>query len=320
MSFAGEVKEELLAHEGKARHCKLAELAALFVNGGQIIPEENNRVILKFSTENLTVAKKYSMLVKKVFGFPMECSVRSSGKEKNNHQYCISVLEQSDVKKMMKALKILDEGGNWILGNSIVNGLLVQETCCKRAFIRGMFLAAGSVTNPSRGYHFEIVAGSKSRAQDLQRIICAFAVDAKITTRKKNYIVYIKEGSQIVDVLNIMGAHVALMKLENVRILKEMRNSINRQVNCETANIQKVVSAATKQTDDIYYIKEQVGFGRLSEGLAAVAQLRVEHPEASLKELGEMLNPPIGKSGVNHRLRKLSEFARELRQHKEEKL
>ena len=146
-----------------------------------------------------------------------------------------------------------------------------------------------------------------------------FGVDAKIVQRKKHFVVYLKEGSQIVDILNVMGAHVSLMELENVRILKEMRNSVNRKVNCETANIHKTVSAAVRQIEDIRYIQQKIGFEQLSEGLAEIARLRLEQPEATLKELGMMLSAPVGKSGVNHRLRKLSDIAEKLRDNEEEK-
>ena len=147
----------------------------------------------------------------------------------------------------------------------------------------------------------------------MKKIMGIFGLQAKIVGRKKNCIVYLKEGASIVDFLNVIGAHVALMEFENVRILKEMRNSINRQVNCETANIKKTVSAASRQTADIQYIHDTIGIGNLSENLSQIAKLRLENPEVTLKELGEMLEPPIGKSGVNHRLRKLSEIANELR-------
>ena len=138
--------------------------------------------------------------------------------------------------------------------------------------------------------------------------------------RKKNHIVYIKEGAQIVDMLNVMEAHVALMNFENIRIVKEMRNSVNRQVNCETANLNKTVSAAVKQIEDIQFIKATIGFDQLPESLTEIAKLRLEQPSATLKELGQMLTPSVGKSGVNHRLRKLSLIAEELREHKEERL
>lgn len=174
------------------------------------------------------------------------------------------------------------------------------------------------MSDPEKTYHFEIVVSAEEKAIQLKEILDTFSIDAKIVLRKKNYVVYIKEGSQIVDILNVMEAHVSLMNLENVRILKEMRNSINRQVNCETANINKTVIAATKQIDDIIYIKDNVGFGNLSDNLKEMAMLRIEHPDASLKELGLLISPPIGKSGVNHRLRKLSIIADHLREQKED--
>ena len=159
----------------------------------------------------------------------------------------------------------------------------------------------------------EIAAGDRDHAARILEIMGIFGIEAKTIERKHNFVVYMKEGAAIVDFLNVVGAHKALMEFENVRILKEMRNSINRQVNCETANIKKTVSAAARQTEDIRYIHDTIGFGNLSENLSQIAKLRLENPDVSLKELGQMLEPPIGKSGVNHRLRKLSEMAQGLR-------
>ena len=175
------------------------------------------------------------------------------------------------------------------------------------------------MSDPEKTYHFEIIMTTEKKAEQLKEVIRFFGVDAKVVIRKKYYVVYVKDGSQIVDILNIMEAHKALMDLENVRILKEMRNSINRKVNCETANINKTVTAASKQLEDILYIQETIGFGNLTPGLQEIARLRMEQPDASLKELGSMLSKPIGKSGVNHRLRKLSNIADDLREQKEEK-
>ena len=174
-------------------------------------------------------------------------------------------------------------------------------------------MAGGSMSDPSKTYHFEIVCMNEEKARQIQSIMNVFELDAKIIMRKKYFVVYIKEGTQIVDMLNIMEAHISLMELENIRILKEMRNSINRRVNCETANINKTVSAAVKQVEDIQYIKNTVGFRDLSDGLVEIANLRLEYPDASLVELGRMLSTPVGKSGVNHRLKKLSDRACELR-------
>lgn len=299
MSFAGKVKDELLEQTGKAKHCQIAEIAALFSVCGQIIMEENGSYVVKFMTENLTVAKKYYILIKKAFHVVPDISVRG------HHQYVLYLLSEPDTEMFMKAIRVFD-------GALPVSEALIQRQCCKRAFLRGLFLASGSVTNPNSGYHLELVTGSYHCATRIQEIIGVFGPEAKIVERKRNYIVYMKEGAGIVDFLNVIGAHVALMEFENVRILKEMRNSINRQVNCEAANIKKTVSAASRQMEDIRYIHNTIGFGNLSENLADIARLRLENPEVSLKELGEMLNPPLGKSGVNHRLRKLSDIAESL--------
>lgn len=189
---------------------------------------------------------------------------------------------------------------------------LLERNCCKRAFLRGAFLASGSISDPQKSYHFEIVCQEQPQAQLLQELYRAFELDAKIVQRKKYYIVYLKEGAQIVDALNVMGAYVALMNLENVRIFKEMRGSVNRIVNCETANINKVVGAACRQVEDIRYIQSRVGLDELPPALREMALIRLEYPDSSLKELGELCDPPVGKSGVNHRLRKLGEIAKKL--------
>lgn len=300
MSFAGKVKQELLEQTGKSRHCQIAELAALFSSYGQVVMEEDGDYTIKFATENLTVWKKCYILVKKAFHTVPDLSIRG------HHQFLLYILDDEDAMAFVKEIQVLD-------GAVTVAESLIRRQCCKRAFLRGIFLACGSVTDPHSRYHLELSAGSRDRAIRIQEIIGVFGLEAKIIERKSGYVVYMKEGAAIADFLNIIGAHVALMEFENVRILKEMRNSINRQVNCETANIRKTVSAASRQTEDIRFIHDTIGFGNLSENLSQIARVRLENPEVTLKELGEMLDPPIGKSGVNHRLRKLSEIAEELR-------
>ena len=170
------------------------------------------------------------------------------------------------------------------------------------------------MSDPKKSYHFEIVCSLPEAAERIREVICSFGLAAKIVQRKKSYVVYLKEGSQIVDILNVMEAHISLMELENVRILKEMRNSVNRKVNCETANINKTVSAAVKQVEDITYLRDTVGFEHMPDNLVEAAVARLENPDATLKELGEKLDPPVGKSGINHRLRRLSEMADKVRQ------
>ncbi len=298
MSFSSEIKEELSRQIPAARHCQLAEIAAILNYCGHVSEREASPHSVRMHTENLAVARKYFTLLKKTFNINMDVSVRQNQSFRGSRSF--DVTSYGDL--------------------SAVKHILLQNLCCKRAYIRGAFLAAGSISDPQKGYHFEVVCNTESKAQQLCDVIGSFGIEAKIIMRKKNYIVYIKEGSQIVDILNVMEAHVALMNFENVRILKEMRNSVNRQVNCETANLNKTVSAAVKQIEDITYIQKTIGFDELPENLAEIAQLRLDYPATTLKELGEMLTPSVGKSGVNHRLRKLSLIAEDLRYHKEERI
>lgn len=313
MSFSAKVKEELSTHMSSARHCQIAELAAIISICGRISISSSDRYRVTVHTENITVARKYFTLIKKTFNIESDISVRRNIL-RQSVSYSIIVKQHKDALRILQATKLTEEYRNGFEEIHIVNPLVVQQTCCKRAFIRGAFLAAGSMSDPEKSYHFEIVCAAEAMAVQVRDLICSFEMDAKIVQRKKAYVVYLKEGSQIVDILNVMEAYVSLMELENVRILKEMRNTVNRKVNCETANINKTVSAAVKQVEDITYLRDTIGFEKLSEGLEEIALARLSHPEASLKELGEFLSPPVGKSGVNHRLRKLSELAEKVRQ------
>ncbi len=312
MSFSGKIKDELSRHIPKSRHCQLAELAAAISLSGRIKPEVDGYDIM-LSSENMAVARKYFTLLKKTFNINTDISVRETDYPRKSKVCELHVANGREGKEILESLKFLDLDGELNLTEHIVNGLLIQKTCCRRSFIRGAFLASGSVSDPEKSYHFEIVCPKKDLAEELARIINAFDLDSKVTNRKNSYIVYIKESSQIVEILNVMEAHVALMDLENIRILKSMRNSVNRRVNCETANLNKVVSAAVKQADDIRLIRDRMGLEALPANLEEVARVRLENPEVTLKELGEMLDPPVGKSGVNHRLRKISEIAESLR-------
>jgi len=200
-----------------------------------------------------------------------------------------------------------------------INQDILDRRCCKRSFLRESFLIAGSMTNPEKSYHFEISCSSRQKAELVRDLINGFeGMDAKIVQRGRTFVTYLKGSDQIVDMLGIMEASLAYMELENVRIMKSMRNSVNRRVNCETANIGKTVNAAKKQIEDITYLRDTIGFDKLTPSLRVMAEARLKNPGATLNELGDLLDPPIGKSGVNHRLRKLSEQADALRQSKGE--
>lgn len=292
MSFSSKVKEELYQVSGSARHCQLAELAAIL----HYLCRENEDGAFYIHTDNEDLLDKCYGLMLKLF------HSKTEGTEKPSFSQLCN-------ENVLKTLKLVDSEGHLVTGDMAIDGILIKNACCKRAFLRGVFLCSGSVSNPEKGYHLEFVLTGDHFAKQLCQVIQTFDVEARITKRKKYTIVYVKEGEGIVDLLNVMGAFSSLMDLENLRILKEISNSINRQVNCEAANINKTVQAATKQVDDILKIREYYGFERLPKPLLDMAQVRLENPEAALKELGELMDPPIGKSGVNHRLRKLSEIA-----------
>ena len=311
MSFSSCVKEELSRQMSQARHCRIAELAAMVSCCGHGFQSDRGEICLRIQTENITVARKCFTLLHKTFNINTDISVKRNAYLKKNRIYTLWIRDGAEARLVMQALKLKEapDAGGELLAES----LIVQQPCCRRAFIRGAFLASGSISDPEKFYHLEMVASSQMKAEQLRDIVNTFAMEAKIVTRKKYFVVYLKEGNQIVDLLNIMEAYVSLMELENVRILKEMRNSINRQVNCETANIHKTVSAAVSQIEAIEYIRDTIGLDGLPEGLEEIARIRLEQPEATLKELGAALDPPVGKSGVNHRLRKLKTIADSLR-------
>lgn len=229
---------------------------------------------VKNNAENEELNRKYFTLLKKTFNIDKD--------------YC------SNEDSVLKALN---------------SETILQHSCCKRAYLRGAFLSIGTVSDPEKSYHLEYACQKEEDAERILMLLKSFGIEAKIFNRKNTHVVYIKDSSQIVETLNVMEAHVALMDFENMRILKEMRNSVNRKVNCETANINKTVSAAQKQIDEINAIMETADYKGLPDSLKEIAELRIEYPEASLTELGELCNPKVGKSGVNHRLRKLSEMA-----------
>ena len=318
MSFSGNIKEEISRQLSPARHCQIAELAAIISMCGAVMIDSRGHAALKIHTENLAVARKYFTLLKKTFNIRIDVSIRQGIGNHKNRTCTVAVTHHEDAMRVLQAVKLIDPYGEIEENLSLAQNVVLMQSCCKRAFIRGAFLAAGSISDPEKFYHFEIACATEAKAKQIQGLIFSMGIEAKIVQRKKYFVVYIKEGSQIVDILNVMEAPVALMELENIRILKEMRGSVNRQVNCETANINKTVSAAVKQMEDIIYIRDTAGLDSLPETLREIAELRLARPEATLKELGEALDPPVGKSGVNHRLRKLGNMAEVLRQERPE--
>ncbi len=313
ISFSREVKEELSRQMSGGRHCGIAEMTAIISLCGHVKISGQNRFSVKITTENIAVARKYFTLLRKTFNIVAEITIRQNVYLKRGRTYTITVNNHEDAKRLLQTCKLIDDNGDIVENMSLTDNMVIRNSCCKRAFVRGAFMATGSISRPEKNYHFEIVCNSYEKAEQLCGLIAFFEIDAKIVERKKHFVVYIKDGAGIVDILSVMEAHVSLMNLENVRILKEMRNSVNRKVNCETANLNKTVAAAVKQSEDIMYIRDTVGLESLPDNLRELAMVRLENPDVPLKELGTMLETPVGKSGVNHRLRKISEIAENLR-------
>lgn len=310
MSFSSQTKNELVRKMFENKCCQLAESSALIRMSGTIQLAGLNRVNVKVTTENAAIARLVFSLFKKVFNVHTEVLVKKNKVLKKSNVYVILI---TGANEMLQKLGIIDfENNNFSINYKIPSKLLINE-CCKRAYLRGAFLGGGSVSDPEKTYHLEFVTHSEEFGEELKNLINSYGLNSKVISRKNNYVVYLKEGDQIVDLLNIIGAHNALLNLENIRIVKQMRNNVNRIVNCETANLTKIVEAALRQIKNIEYIQNTTGLKILPDNLREIAELRLKYRDASLKELGQMLNPPVGKSGVNHRLRKIEKIAEQLK-------
>ncbi|MDD2421044.1 MAG: DNA-binding protein WhiA [Heliobacteriaceae bacterium] len=310
MSFSGDAKEELARVMPRRRCCQLAELAALIRMDGLLQVGRGRLIAILVTTDSASVARKVFRLVKSVFRLQARIVVRRKRRLKKSNDYVIILPVRGERPDLLKDLGIKAENGNFFF---VANEDLVKRQCCRRAYLRGAFLGGGSVNSPEGTYHFEIITDDESHAEKLCDLFQRFKLAPKVSRRRTWFIVYLKESDQIVKMLSIIGAHTALLDFENVRIVKEMRNQVNRLVNCETANLTKTVNAAVRQVEMIKLIARTRGLTKLPQPLRDVAELRLQYPEASLKELGEMLSPPVGKSGVNHRIRKLEHMAEEIR-------
>ncbi len=297
MSFASEIKDELFEVYNKAQHCKIAELSS-YINHLCDYDERNLRSGMFFYCDDERHAKKIARLIFEIFEY--KCQYYE-----NKNTYIIEISDS------MLVLKILTVTGS-LQGfdrESPINPVTVKRDCCKRAYIRTAFLINGSVTDPFKDYHIEFADREYYHAYGLKKLLEDFGIIAGIVERKNYYVVYVKNSEQISDLLNVMAAHTALLKLENIRVVKDVRNNINRKVNCETSNSAKTARAAARELKAIRFLAQSGRFRELSQKLKETADLRAEFPELSYAELGRRLNPPVGKSGVYHRLQKIIEIA-----------
>ena len=304
-SFSAEVKNDLARFIGRRACCRTAELAALLRMGAVLTLGAKRTVGLAFTTENAAVARKALMLLKGSAGVMTELTVSRSRRLKKRNSYRVHVLPSREVAALMGRLGLM-RGSALNMGT---DSALLKKVCCRKAYLRGAFLGGGSVSRPDAGYHVELVTESYSFAELLLSLLRTMGYPAGLTDRKENYIVYLKESDAIIDFFSLLGAEKAAEAFEVTRNLKEVKNQVNRLVNCETANVQKSVDAAGRQIAAIRALEAAGGVERLSAGLKEMAAARLEHPTATLAELSALLG--IGKSGVNHRLRKLAALAEE---------
>ncbi len=313
MSFSAKVKGEICRIGELTREEAKAELAAIMKVSGTLSLSGNKQLGFRVTTENPPIARRVFKLLKQYFNVHTKLLVKKSNSFKKNNIYMVMLTEEMGVRSILREMGVL-AGNEGII--SLDYGIpedIASDEETKKAYIRGSFLGGGSISNPEKTYHLEFVTHNSDYAEELSKLVNSFGLGSKVIQRKGSYVVYIKEGEQIIDLLNIIGAHSSLLELENVRIMKEMRNNVNRLVNCETANLSKTVNAAIRQVESIKLIQNEIGLQRLPKNLREIAELRLIYPDESLKELGDLLNPPVGKSGVNHRLRKIEKIADELR-------
>jgi DNA-binding protein WhiA len=308
VSFASETKKELTNIELKDC-CSKSELSALIQMNGSL-SFSNRILVVDIQTENAAIARRIYTLLKKNYQITVELLVRKKMRLKKNNVYIVRLKEGA--KDILEDLKIMGE--HYTFEHTISNDL-IRKKCCKRAYLRGAFLAGGSVNNPeTSSYHLEIFSLYKEHNDSLCELMNVFHLNSKTLERKKGFITYLKEAEKITEFLSIVGAHNALLRFEDIRIVRDMRNSVNRLVNCETANLNKTIGAAQRQVENIKYIERSVGLDILPDKLREIAQLRVEYQDITLKELGEIVSGgSISKSGINHRLRKIDQIADKLR-------
>ena len=304
MSFTAEVKDELSRIETTRGCCSKAELAALVRIEGTLNISGPNRYRLEVATETAPVARTVIKLLHGVYGLKTELTVRRSVLHKTNN-YLITVPTQPKLGAALAELGIVGDEG-FSLG---IDPALVKRDCCAIAYLRGAFLGGGFVADPHGDFHFELTAESEQLAEDLVSLLARFDIEARVARRRGTFAVYLKGAEPIITFLALVGAHRALLRTEDVRIVKSVRNDVNRLVNAEIANQQKTAEAAVGQIEAIETLRATRGLDSLPPALRELARLRLENPDVSLRELGELADPPLSKSAVYHRVRRIEELA-----------
>ncbi len=310
-SFSHETKESLSVLPVKGVHCRRAELAVLLSGLGCYALPRRGVIFLVLQSDNLPALRRADFLLRALYGIVPEVS-RMKDPGWLSPLYTLVVREQEAIRRMLTELGYMNAKGALRELETPVPEKLLERECCRKAFLRASFLVQGTISDPKRGYHLEWNTAIPERAEQIRKVLETLGLRGRISERKNGYMVYIKESEQISDALAHMGAFKSRLVLEDIRIYRSIQGEVNRQTNCDTANLRKIADAGTDQAAAIRQIEEKAGLSSLPKDLYDMAVLRLEHPDASLEELGAMLDPPLGKSGVNHRLRKIRAIAAQL--------
>ena len=309
MSFASEMKKNLCRIKSESYNCQLAELSAIVRTNGQIHIVGINKTNLTIKSENAAIARLIFTLLKKCFSIDPEIQTKKNFRKHRKNLYIIKV---SDSTNILEKLKILSKDNGYYQIADNINVELIKTMNSKKSYIRGAFLGGGSVNDPKKEYHLELNVHNELFAEDLNELLNEFELNSKVITRKGNYVLYLKEGNHIVKFLSIIGAHKSLFEFENARTLKQVRNNVNRIVNCETANLTKTVNAAYRQVEAIENIMNQKGLDYLDEDLQVIALLRIANQECSLVELVKLYGENISRSSINYKLKKIEKISEKI--------
>ena len=318
MSFASDVRGELARVPCEDACCARSELASALLTSGGIAWRGRDRYAVSFTAADAATVRRSFGLLKRFYGIVGQIRTLEGDALNGQIRYQLAVPED-DAARLLEALGLLDAGALFGVRH-VPPEETVRFACCKKAFVRAAFLMCGAISNPEKGYHMEIAAPTEALAHFIEEQLTYFEINVKIVRRKSKYVAYLKRAEDIADMLTLLGAAGARMAFENVRVKKEVSNRVNRQLNCDSSNINRVMSAAEAQIEDIRTIDREIGLDRLPRTLKEMAEVRANNPETALAELGELLEPPIGKSGVNARLRRLADIAEKLRSGEEIKL
>ncbi len=312
MSFSSETKNEMSTVIPEKDCCMLAEISGFLRTCGKVRLEGLGRMSYVLTTENAAAARKIIVLMKEYFGIKLELTIGKSTILKKNNVYEMTLSADTNCKGILREAGILKIREGFDVFNYGIDDALIHKKCCKKAFLRGAFLGSGSITDPNKSYHLEIASSNELLSANLMRLMEQIGISARETQRRESFLVYLKDSELVCDFLAATGAFNARMSLENTKMTKELRNRANRIVNCDSANLDKTIAASEKHIRAIEKIMAVRGLDSLPEKLAEIAELRINEPELSLIDLGKMMDPPLGKSGVNHRLNKILEIAEKL--------